>query len=88
MRVCNTVDSNIYFYGLAPIIMTGENRSVYLGPNNSTSNDLKMHMKVASIPIDEMYFKQFSQVLGRSETNSFEVIEPSDYDLLVMPNKN
>ena len=56
LRVCNTVDSNIYYYGPAPIIMTGENRSVYLGPNNSTSPDLRVHMKAANVLADERYF--------------------------------
>jgi TBCC domain-containing protein 1 len=34
LRICNTVDSSIYYYGPSPIILTGDNRSVSIGPNN------------------------------------------------------
>ena len=71
LRICNTQDSNIYFYGPSPIIMTGENRSVILGPNNSTSHELKNHMKTANISINEKYYENFSYILGRSENSSY-----------------
>ena len=45
-------------------------------------------MKTASVVVDERYFEMFTHVLGRSENNSYEIMEPSDYDLLVMPAKN
>jgi hypothetical protein len=46
------MDSSIYSYSPSPIILTGDNRSLNLGPNNSASKDLKNHMKAASIVIN------------------------------------
>lgn len=40
LRICNSVDSTIYYYGSSPIIMTGDNRSIQIGPNNSLSTQL------------------------------------------------
>ena len=68
--------------------MTGDNRSLSLGPNNSTSFDLRNHMKVAGIPIVDAYMNNFSSVLCRSDSSSYEIMDPSEYDLLVMPIKN
>lgn len=51
VRICNTIDSQIYYYGSAPIILTGDNRSLLIGPNNSNSSELKSHMKAANIPM-------------------------------------
>jgi hypothetical protein len=51
LRVCNTHDSNIYYYGSSPIILTGDNKSIMIGPNNSPSSDMLKHLKSASIPL-------------------------------------
>ncbi len=44
LRICNTLDSTIYLYSPSPIILTGDNRSLILGPNNSNSKELKAHL--------------------------------------------
>jgi hypothetical protein len=46
------MDSIIYSYSPTPTILTGDNRSLCLGPNNSASKDLKNHLKAAGIPIN------------------------------------
>lgn len=51
LRICNALDSSFYFYGPSPIILTGDNRNLMLGPNNSNAPDLKIHLKTANIPI-------------------------------------
>lgn len=45
------MDSSIYSYSPSPIILTGDNRSLNLGPNNSASKDLKTHMKAGGLVI-------------------------------------
>jgi len=51
LRVCNTHDSNIYYYGPSPIILTGDNKALLIGPNNSPSPDLPKLLKEANIPV-------------------------------------
>ncbi len=52
LRVCNTHDSNIYYYGSSPIILTGDNKALLIGPNNSPSPDLPKLLKEANIPVN------------------------------------
>ena len=85
MRICNTLDSTFYFYGTSPIILTGDNRNLVLGPNNSNAPDLKSHLKAANIPISNEHLDSFDRVLFKSETNCYERMKPADYDLLVLP---
>lgn len=59
LRVCNTHDSNIYYYGPSPIILTGDNKSLLMGPNNSSSPELVRHLKSANIPISEVSLNSF-----------------------------
>ena len=49
LRVCNTHDSNIYYYGSSPIILTGDNKAISIGPNNCSSLDLPGYLKDAKI---------------------------------------
>ena len=59
LRVCNTHDSNIYYYGPSPIILTGDNKSINIGPNNSSSPELPKHLKSANIPLSEANYSNF-----------------------------
>jgi hypothetical protein len=90
LRVCNTHDSNIYYYGPSPIILTGDNKSIAIGPNNSSSLDLPRHLKAASIPLTEAHFDNFAQVLFKqmiSDEHSWNRMPPAEFDLLVLPEK-
>lgn len=90
LRVCNTHDSNIYYYGPSPIILTGDNKSISVGPNNSSSPELPRHLKAASIPLSEANFSNFEQVLFKqmiSDEHSWSRMPPSEFDLLVLPEK-
>lgn len=59
LKIFNTHDSNIYYYGPSPIILIGDNKSILIGPNNSSSPDLPKHLKAANIPLSETNFKNF-----------------------------
>ncbi len=90
LRVCNTHDSNIYYYGPSPIILTGDNKSISVGPNNSASPELPKHLKAAGIPLSEPNFSSFEQVLFKqmiSDEHSWSRMPPSEFDLLVLPEK-
>lgn len=84
------MDSSIYYYGPSPIILTGDNRSVSIGPNNCPAKDLRGHIKSAGIELKEKYFRKFEEVLNKNmegSNNNFSKMEPKDFDLLVMPIK-
>ena len=66
LRICNTLDSQFYYYGTSPITLTGDNRNLMLGPNNSNSPDLKMQLKAANIPLSNEYLTSFENVLCKS----------------------
>ena len=90
LRVCNTHDSNIYFYGLSPIILTGDNKTISVGPNNSSSPDLPRHIKNANILMNESNLYTFEQILYKNMINnedSWNKMPPSEFDLLVLPEK-
>jgi hypothetical protein len=44
-------------------------------------------MKAANIPINNECMQQFQNVICRSETNSYEIMKPTDFDVLVLPGK-
>ena len=90
LRICNTVDSSIYYYGPSPIILTGDNRSVAIGPNNCPAKELRSHIKSAGIELKEKLYNKFEEVLNKNMENgntNFFKMEPKDFDLLVMPIK-
>lgn len=65
------MDSNIYSYSQSPIILTGDNRSISIGPNNSSSKDLKNHIKAANMTVNKGFLNNFENVICRSESNCF-----------------
>jgi hypothetical protein len=90
LRVCNTHDSNIYYYGSSPLILTGDNKGVAIGPNNSPAPDLPRHLQDAHIEHTEAYTLNFEQVLFKSmitNEHSWTKMPPSEFDLLVLPEK-
>lgn len=44
-------------------------------------------MKSAGIPVSAEYFHQFQNVICRSQANSYEIMKPVDFDILVLPTK-
>lgn len=91
LRVCNTHDSNIYYYGSSPIILTGDNKAILVGPNNSSSPDLVKHLKSAGITNNETNLHNFEMVLFKNvlmtNENSWSKMPPSEFDVLVLPEK-
>lgn len=60
------MDSTIYSYSPSPIILTGDNRSLCLGPNNCASKDMKNHMKAAGLAISNDNINQFKNVICKA----------------------
>lgn len=51
LRVGNTIDSKIYYYGSYFPVLYGDNRSITLAPNNANYNEFYERLKNAKIPI-------------------------------------
>lgn len=51
LRIGNTVDSVIYYYGSYYPILYGDNRTITLAPNNVNYNEMHERLKNAKIPI-------------------------------------
>jgi hypothetical protein len=89
LRICNSVDSVIHYYGPSPVILTGDNRSLQIAPNNSLSPTLAEHMKKAGIPLDKQFVSSYTQVLCKPMpgANTYINTKPDDFNLLTLPPK-
>jgi len=61
LRVGNTVDSTIYYYGSYYPVLYGDNRSITMAPNNANYIQLLDRMKVAKVPLMYKNSQHFSQ---------------------------
>ncbi len=52
LRIGNTIDSTINYYGAYPAVLYGDNRSITLGPYNANCLQLIQRMKDAGIEIN------------------------------------
>jgi len=83
------VDSVIHYYGPSPIILTGDNRSIQIAPNNSLSPTLPEHIKKAGIPVEKQFMNSYTQVLCKPilNSNTYSLTKPDDFNVLVLPPK-
>jgi hypothetical protein len=51
------------------LILTGDNKSILVGPNNSPSPYLQKHLKNANIPVSDIHLNNFSNVLFKQMLN-------------------
>lgn len=69
--------------------MTGDNRSVQIGPNNSLSPQLTEHIKKANIPLDNKLLNSYQSILCKSlsvnNANTFSLLKPEDFNILQTP---
>lgn len=61
LRVGNTVDSIIYYYGSYYPVLYGDNRSITLAPNNANYSEFYERIKAAKIQIQYKSSQIFSQ---------------------------
>ena len=53
IKISNTIDSIIHYYGSYPPILYGDCRSIILAPNNSNTEKTLQRLREASIPINK-----------------------------------
>jgi TBCC domain-containing protein 1 len=54
IKICNTIDSVIHYYGSFAPIIYGDCRSIVLSPNNSNTEKTLQHLRDAQIPINRL----------------------------------
>lgn len=67
MRIGNTIDSTINFYGSFSPILYGDNRGIILGPYNGNYIDLLDRIKEAEIPITYKNIQSYDNPLVLNE---------------------
>ena len=59
LRVGNTVDSCIFYYGTYYPVLYGDNRSITLAPNNANHNEIPERLKKAKIQLTLKHAQNF-----------------------------
>jgi len=70
VRVGNSVDSTIFYYGSYFPILFGDNRQITLGPNNTNYNELIERVKKARIPLLARNSLNFASPVILNQTSS------------------
>ena len=60
LRVGNTIDSTIYYFGSYYPVLFGDNRSIVLAPNNANYMEFLERLKNAKIPVMYKSSQNFS----------------------------
>jgi hypothetical protein len=90
ITIGNTIDSKFYTFSTYEPIMFGDNKSLWMGPNNANYYDLIDKIKKADIPFTTKSLINFSAPLIFHEywniTNrTVSIEEPKDFGILVLP---
>ncbi len=87
LRVGNTVDSFIYYYGTHAPVLYGDNRAVTLAPNNANYNELTERLKRAKVPLSARSAANFAApiVMAQSLNKTYQILPPKDFFSLILP---
>lgn len=88
LRIGNTIDSKIHYYGPVNPIFFGDNRSIFLGPNNVNYSDLIENVKLGGIPILNRHMNNFKSPLIMNKDNNINlhIMVPKDFFPFIFPN--
>jgi hypothetical protein len=89
LRVGNTVDSTINYYGSFNPILYGDNRSITIGPYNANYADLIERIKDAEIPIIFKNIQSYDHphVINDAENShiNHKIQKVEDFSCLILP---
>jgi hypothetical protein len=95
IRVSNTIDSTIFSYSISEPILFGDNRALVMAPHNVYYNDLSSQIKLARFPsISPQFINNFCNpfnlnvIDGRKENVNFQIMQPKDFFVNVVPFAN
>jgi len=89
LRVGNTIDSTINFYGSCNPVLYGDNRSIVIGPYNANYVELIERIKEAEIPIIYKNIQSYDNplVLNDAENTNInhKIQKIEDFSTLILP---
>ena len=88
LRIGNTIDSKIYFYGPMSPILFGDNRSIILGPNNVNYMEFMETLKKSGMPISTKHTNNFKSPLIMNKDNNINlhIMSSKDFFPCILPN--
>lgn len=88
LRIGNSIDSKIYFYGPLNPIFFGDNRSIILAPNNVNYMEFIDNLKKAGIPLSSRHFNNFKTplILNKDNNVNFHLMSVKDFFPFIFPN--
>jgi len=92
IRIGNSLDSHFYTYSTHEPILFGDNKSLFMGPNNANYFEMIDKIKKAEIPFTTKSSINFSYPIIFHEywnisTNTFSIEQAKDYTVLVLPDE-
>ena len=89
LRIGNTIDSNINYYGSYNPILYGDNRSLIIGPYNANYIELIDRVKEADIPINYKNIQSYDNPLvinaGENIDINHKIQKIEDYNTIILP---
>ena len=93
IRIGNTIDSHFYTYSTYEPILFGDNKSLFMGPNNANYFEMIDKIRKSDIPFNYKGSLNFSFPIIFHESsniipnNTFQVESTKDYTVLVLPDE-
>ncbi|KAL4506852.1 hypothetical protein ABPG72_001273 [Tetrahymena utriculariae] len=87
LRIGNTIDSTVYYYGSYYPVLYGDNRSVTLAPNNANYLDLFERMKQSKIPLNYKSSLNFASpiVMNQNQAMSYTILSTKEFFPINLP---
>jgi hypothetical protein len=92
IRIGNTIDSHFYTYSTYEPILFGDNKSIFMGPNNANYYEMIDKLKKAEIPITMKSLINFSypnifHEYWNIASSPFSIESAKDFSVLVLPDE-
>jgi len=88
IKISNSVDCTAHIYSSSSPVLTGDSRSITIGPHNVGYTELMGHLKRAKIPSNISNINNWSKpTLMHTEKNCYILSSPKDFFRMILPKK-
>ncbi|CAD8057637.1 unnamed protein product [Paramecium sonneborni] len=86
IKISNTIDSTIHYYGSYSPILYGDCRSIILAPNNSNTEKTLQRLREASIPINKYCRDKYQKplIIGQSKID-WSILPIDEFSKFILP---
>ncbi|EGR33620.1 tubulin-specific chaperone c, putative [Ichthyophthirius multifiliis] len=87
IRIGNTIDSTIHYYGSFNPVLYGDNRSINLAPHNGNYIELLEKVKLAKIPVCYKNCQMFQSpfVMNQNQCLGYQIMSLKDFFCINLP---